>query len=60
MLTNLSGVSLNMQPSMHSGVCHRCQETSLLNAYGLCPTCDQVVDEEYDTLYQEPLELDVN
>lgn len=60
MLTNLPGEAAQTLPFITSGVCHRCQETALLNAFGLCPECDRTVDEEYETLYQEPLELDVN
>lgn len=60
MLTNTLEIALNTQATFSSGVCNRCQETKLLNVYGLCAECDHIIDEEYETLYQEPLELDVN
>lgn len=60
MLTNTLEIALNTQVFVKSGVCNRCQEIELLNVYGLCTECDHTVDEEYEALYQEPLELDVN
>ena len=59
MLTNTHEIFLNPQAFLTSGICKRCQEAKLLNAYGLCSACDHLVDEEYQILYQEPLELDV-
>jgi hypothetical protein len=60
MLTNTFEIVLNTQSALNPGVCNRCQESKLLNVYGLCTECDHQVDEEYEILYQEPLELDIN
>ncbi len=60
MLTNTFEITLNAQSFVNQGVCNRCQGTKLLNVYGLCDECDHIIDEEYETLYQEPLELDLN
>lgn len=60
MLPNTLEIALNTHASVNPGVCNRCQETKLLNAYGLCTECDHIIDEEFETLYQEPLELDIN
>ena len=60
MLTHTAENAFGPQAFVNQGVCNRCQETKLLNVYGLCTECDHIVDEEYETLYQEPLELDVN
>lgn len=60
MLNHAAEISLNAQEFMNQGVCNRCQEAGLLNVYGLCTDCDHVIDEEYEILYQEPLEIDVS
>lgn len=59
MLNPVAGGTLNPQYFLHPGICNRCQEAKLLNIYGLCAECDHQVDEEYEILYQEPLEMDV-
>lgn len=55
MLTNLPGEAAQTLPFITSGVCHRCQETALLNAFGLCPECDRTVDRSMKPSIKSPL-----